>query len=133
MKMNGMKMSYYWVVNFIFDFFTYSLTIVWFCLFGYYVMSLKTFTQTSIGLQIVTFVGWGLAQISMSYFLYPFMHKAYSASLVGYIIALWCTVIAVTLNISMFEFPKQMSTSLNVIPFFSFSRIYYRIAQRWAN
>jgi len=27
MKMNGMKMIYYWIVNIIFDFFTYSLTI----------------------------------------------------------------------------------------------------------
>lgn len=133
MKMNGMKMVYYWMVNFVFDFFTYALTIVWFWIFGFFVMQLKTFTLTSFGLQVVTFIGWGLAQIAMSFILYPFVHKAYTASLIGYIIALWWTVIAVTLNISMFEFPKVMSKELNIIPYFAFSRIYYRIARGCAN
>jgi len=55
-----------------------------------------------MGLQILVFAGWGLAQISMSFLLYPFIRKAYTASLVGYILALWWTVIAVTLNLSLF-------------------------------
>jgi len=58
--------------------------------------------MTSMGLQILVFAGWGLAQISMSFLLYPFIRKAYTASLVGYILALWWTVIAVTLNLSLF-------------------------------
>jgi len=65
-------------------------------------MQLKSFTHTSPLLQILVFIGWGFANISMSFLLYPFINKAYTASLLGYIIALWFTIISVTLNLSMF-------------------------------
>ena len=102
MKMNGMKIIYYWVVNFIFDIIIYVLTIFLFFMFGYYVMQLKSFTHTSAALQILVFIGWGIAQIIMAFLFYPFIHRAYTASLVGYIISLWFTIISVTLNISLF-------------------------------
>ena len=133
MKMNGMKTLYYWIVNFIFDCMSYAITIVIFVLFGYFIMKLKSFVDTSFALQLLMFVGWGFAQISMAFALYPFLRKAYTASLLGYIIALWFTVIAVTVNVSLFVYPKVMSKGLNLIPYFSFSRIYYRLARGCAN
>lgn len=89
MKMNGMKMMYYWIVNIIFDFFSYAITIILFLLVGNFVMELKSFTTTSFGLQFLMFAGWGYAQIAMAFLLYPFIRKAYTASLIGYIFALW--------------------------------------------
>lgn len=96
-------------------------------------MQLKSFTHTSPGLQILVFIGWGLANISLSFVFYPFINKAYTASLVGYIVALWFTIISVTLNLSMFEFPKTMPSYLNIIPYFAFSRLYYHISRGCAN
>lgn len=47
MKMNGMSMTYYWLVNFIFDMFLSLLTNLIFFLFGYFILENTLFTKTS--------------------------------------------------------------------------------------
>lgn len=43
-------------------------------------------------------------------------------------ISLWLTVIALTLNNSLYDYPNEMPLSLSFIPTFAFCRLYYRIA-----
>ena len=45
MKMMGLKMSHYWLINFIFDYFLYLIMAFSFCLAGFFV-SVRLFTQT---------------------------------------------------------------------------------------
>jgi len=45
----------------------------------------------------------------------------------GYIISLWLSVIAITLNNSLYDYPNEMPISLSFIPTFAFCRLYYRI------
>jgi hypothetical protein len=47
MKINGMKMTYYWLSNFTFNFLLYSLTMTIFNIFGSVILGLSLFTQTN--------------------------------------------------------------------------------------
>jgi hypothetical protein len=47
MKINGMKMTYYWLSNFTFNFLLYSLTMIIFNIFGNLVLGLSLFTDTN--------------------------------------------------------------------------------------
>ena len=60
MKMNGMKIINYWIVNYFFFFSMYSITATTFMLFGYFVLKLSFFTETSGFLLLSVLIGWGL-------------------------------------------------------------------------
>ncbi len=61
MKINGMKMKNYWIVNFFFNLGFYSITILLFLFFGISVLKLKFFESTNLMLMFIIFFGWGLA------------------------------------------------------------------------
>lgn len=48
MKMNGMRMRIYWLVAYIFDFLLYLLMAIIFLLFGFFILDLSFFQETSI-------------------------------------------------------------------------------------
>jgi hypothetical protein len=52
MKINGMKMRYYWLSNFIFNICLYSITMFFFQSFGMFVMNLDLFAKTSTLLMV---------------------------------------------------------------------------------
>lgn len=60
MKMNGMRIINYWIVNYLFFFFMYFITATVFMLFGYFILGLSFFTETNFGLLFFTLFGWGL-------------------------------------------------------------------------
>jgi hypothetical protein len=47
MKINGMKMTYYWLSNFTFNFLLYSFTMIIFNIFGSLILGLSLFTDTN--------------------------------------------------------------------------------------
>ena len=53
MKMNGLRMRYYWGVNFLFDFLLYFVTAFIFLIFGGLIMKINFFTSTSLGLLVL--------------------------------------------------------------------------------
>jgi hypothetical protein len=55
MKINGMKMRFYWLSNFAFNFLLYSVTMIIFNLFGSICLGLSLFTQTNIFLLVIIF------------------------------------------------------------------------------
>lgn len=60
MKINGLKMSNYWKVNYIFNFALYLIVLTFFFIFGKYVSGLTIFTDTDPVILLLVFVGWGL-------------------------------------------------------------------------
>ena len=61
MKINGMRMSNYYIVNYLFNFTFYSMTAALFLLFGNRIFKISVFMETNMSLQIFIMIGWGLA------------------------------------------------------------------------
>jgi len=80
MKMNGMKMRYYWLVNFVFDFVIYTITFCVFFIYGGAILGLEVFFRTHALLQALIIVGWGYAQIAMAFLVSPFLSRSQSAT-----------------------------------------------------
>lgn len=80
MKINGMKMRYYWLSNFTFNFLLYSVTMLVFNLVGSIGLNLSLFTDTSPALLFIIFLGWGLCQVAMAFFFQAFLSNARSAT-----------------------------------------------------
>jgi len=50
----------------------------------------------------------------------------------GYLLSIWITLVAISLNITLFSFPNQMSLYLHLYPTFSFVRFFYITAYHCA-
>jgi len=79
MKMNGLKMKNYWIVNYLFSFGLYVTSTLIFIIFGKFILLTDFFTQTDIYVLIVTLFGWGFSQVSLSFFFQNFISKAKTA------------------------------------------------------
>jgi len=94
MKINGMKMSNYWMVSYFFNYLLYTVVIFVFMFWGRYVFRFNMFTNTNFLLLFIIFNGWGMAQISWAFFVSVFINKAQVASIAGYGIAVYFMAIA---------------------------------------
>ena len=79
MKMNGMKMINYWVINYLWSMMLYIISVMIFILFGKYILISDFFTDTNIWAILITFLGWGFSQISLSFFFQNFFKKSKTA------------------------------------------------------
>lgn len=93
MKTNGLSMVSYWTVTFLFNFILTAITFSIFYFFGTFVLKLSYFTETSSVLMIVVLLGWAIAQISMTNFVQVFINKAKSATIIGYFMAVFLTLV----------------------------------------
>ncbi len=133
MKINGMKMSNYWKINYLFNLAFYMMTALIFLFFGMGVFDLQVFTDTNFFVLLTTLFGWGLAQISMAFFISVFVSRSQTASIVGYTVAVWFTTIASVFNITIYSAPNEMDSFLYAIPTFTFSRLIYWISCKCGN
>lgn len=76
MKINGMKMTYYWLSLLVFDYGIYFCTFIMYFIFGAYIYSFGLFYQTSYLLQFIIYIGWGFCQIGLAFFLQAFLSNA---------------------------------------------------------
>ncbi len=127
MKINGLKMRFYWLANFIFNFVMYLVTMLIFNLVGGFALKLSLFTDTNIILLLLIYIGWGLCQVAMAFFFQAFLTNARSATIIGYIISLWTTLVAVSFNFTLFDFPKKFPLWLLGYPTFNICRIFYHL------
>jgi len=79
MKMNGLKMRNYWFINYIFNLGMYMISALIFVVFGKYILNVDFFTSTNSTILLLSFLGWGLSQVSLSFFFQNFMSKAKTA------------------------------------------------------
>lgn len=66
--MNGLKLKDYWTITVLFYLLITILTFSVFWVFGFFILQLKFFVDTSLLLMFLVLLGWGLAQIAMSIF-----------------------------------------------------------------
>lgn len=125
MKMNGMKISNYWVVGFCFNFVIYAITVIIFMVFGILVVNLQFFTQTSPALLVILLTGWGICQISLAFFIQVFISKARTATIWGYLLSIWTVLWGITLNIAVYPLPTEMPNYIVWYPHFAFTRSIY--------
>ena len=73
MKINGLNLANYWIVNLIFNYCYYFVTMVLFYGFGNYVFTMIVFRKTHPFIIWAILNGWGLAQISMAFLMSVFI------------------------------------------------------------
>merc|ERR1719329_1714010 len=100
MRINGLKMYNYWLVNFAFSFTQYMLVMTVFFLTGYYLSELTIFTDTDPIIILLVYVGWGLNQVTQAFFLSVFLNDSQTASMIGYMISIVGTIVGSTLNVT---------------------------------
>jgi len=122
MKINGLLLYNYWLVNFAFDFLYYMMITLVFYVFGAYFLKMNFFIATSKWLFLIIFVGWGLSQISLAFFLSVFLQKASTATIVGYGFSIYMMGLATLLNGIIYGTPLHMPWYHYSIPTFVFHR-----------
>ena len=76
MKMNGLKMKNYWITNYIWNLLLFIPSAAIFTALGYLLVQMPFFTQTSFALIFLIIFGWGVSQVSLSFFFQNFFSKA---------------------------------------------------------
>ena len=125
MKMNGMKISNYWLVYFTFNFGLCFITILVFFLLGAFVLRADFFLKPSPLLLILVPIGWSLSMIGMAAFFQTFLSKSRSANIIGYIVAIWTMMIGSTLSVGVYQVPSEFPGWLQALPPFAFNRLFY--------
>jgi len=125
MKMNGMRMRTYWLVNFGFDYLIYTLTVGVFMLFGYVVVALQFFTQTNPVIMWLLLLGWGISQIALAFFFQVFISKARTATVWGYLLSIFIVLWGITLSIAVYPIPERFPWYVLMYPHFAMARAIY--------
>ena len=123
MKMNGLNIKYYWINTFIFNFFISMITFSVFYFFGYYVVELSFFRETSVVLFWVMLMGWAIAQISLTTFVQIFINNAKSATIIGYLLSIFSTLVGEALSVTIHPYPMEMPLPLLMFPPFCLCRL----------
>ena len=79
MKMSGLKIANYWAANYVWCTCMYVVSTFIFNIFGKYILAVDFFTKTNPLILILTFLGWGLSQVSLSFFFQNFIAKSKTA------------------------------------------------------
>jgi len=93
MKMMGLSMTIYWVVNYIFFFMLYFILVLFLSVFGY-LMEFRVFTINDPGVYLLLFFFWGHTLIAMVIFMSSFFSHTKTATIVGYFFILVVTFFA---------------------------------------
>lgn len=128
MKINGLQMKNYWIVNSVFNFTTYLITSTSSFYFGKYVLGLIVFHETNMKFFCILIFGWGLNQVSLAFLFSVFFQSSQAASMVGYTYAIFSSVVTSTLLMTNSCFTKVgldlvLKPILHFYPTFPFNRV----------
>jgi hypothetical protein len=76
MKINGLQMRNYWIVNSLFNFTTYLITSTSTLCFGKYLLGLIVFLDTDSQFLAIVIFGWGLCQVSLAFLFSVFFESS---------------------------------------------------------
>jgi len=79
MKLCGMKMRIYWAICYIFDLLLYIATTLLFSI-AEVISGARFFKETGPGILVASYLLWGFAQISVSYFFASFIKRTRTAT-----------------------------------------------------
>ena len=97
MKMSGMKMSYYWAVNYCYNYALYLLVVTVFTAVALLV-EIRLWTQTSPTVLFVLLFLWGHALVSLAFLLSTFLSKHLTSNLAGYLIVVGGVLASLVFN-----------------------------------
>lgn len=123
--MNGMSMKNYWLVSFIFNLILSLLTNTIFYLFGFFLVKNSFFTETPFLIMFTVLFGWILAQIGMATLFQTVLSNSRSANIIGYLLSIWTSLIAASLNVGVYQYPTEIPYGLRMYAPFGFTRIFY--------
>lgn len=133
MKMNGLDSKHYWVNFFIVSFILSMVTSLNMYIFGTYIIDITFFTQTSGSLIWLVFVGWAIAQISMTSFVQIFINNSRTATIVGYLLSIFSTLLGEVISTLIYPLPMTFPFVLLLYPPFALCRIVYYIGWSCSN
>jgi hypothetical protein len=122
MKMNGLNIKYYWINFFIVSFIITIITSANMYLFAHY-FQIPFFTKTAPSVIWTMFIAWSIAQISMTTLFQIFINNSKLATIVGYILSIFSTIIGLTISTIVYPYPLKIPTYVLFYPPFSLSRI----------
>ena len=73
----------------------------------------------------IMFIGWAIAQIGMTNFVQIFISNAKSATIVGYVLSIFSTLLGETVAVAVYADPLKMPMWLLAYPPFALCRIIY--------
>jgi hypothetical protein len=74
---------------------------------------------------MVILIGWAIAQISMTNLVQIFISNGKSATIIGYILSIFSTLVGETISAVVYSDPMKMPLSLLIYPPFALCRIIY--------
>jgi hypothetical protein len=127
MKMNGLDPRHYWI-NFFFVSFSLSmLTSLNMYIFGTWIIEIPYFMNTSACLLWIIFIGWAIAQIAMTSLFQIFIDNSKTATIIGYILSIFSTLVGMVLSSVIFPYPMKFPTTLLMYPPFALSRAIFHL------
>lgn len=133
MKMNGLEMRSYWINYFIVSFTLSITTSTIMFVVGRYIIEIEFFVKTNAALMWTVFVGWAIAQVAMAALFQIFIDSSKTATIVGYILSIFSTLVGVTICTVIFPSPMTMPVGLVMYPPFSLSRIIFHLGMACAD
>jgi hypothetical protein len=125
MKMNGLDPKHYWVNFFIVSFILSMITSSIMYFVGAFLVDITFFKDTSFSVLWLTFVGWAIAQIALTSLVQIFINNSRTASIVGYLLSIFSTIIGEVLSTLIFPIPMTLPLPMLLYPPFALCRIVY--------
>eukprot|EP00742_Colponemidia_sp_Colp-10_P012044 GILJ01013471.1.p1 GENE.GILJ01013471.1~~GILJ01013471.1.p1 ORF type:complete len:1008 (+),score=146.02 GILJ01013471.1:44-3067(+) len=133
MKMNGLRMRFYWLVQTGFCLGLYMVALFIFLLFGGAIIALPFFTQTNFGILLLVTIGWGLSQVALAFFFSVFISKARTATVLGYLISIVGILVSVAVNTQVYPTPEYvLPTFFYIDPQMGLARAFYVLSSACA-
>jgi hypothetical protein len=127
MRMNGLEMRSYWGNFFLVSF---GMSMACSCIMfvaGRYAIEVTFFVHTSALLLWTVFVGWAVAQVAMAALFQVFINSAKTATIVGYVLSIFSTLVGVTICTVIFPAPMTLPLPFLLYPPFALSRIVFHL------
>jgi ABC-type multidrug transport system ATPase subunit len=101
MKMSGMQMKYYWVVNYCYNYAMYCVVVIAFSI-SCWSVQIRLWTQTSFFILFTLLFLWGHALVSLSFLLSTLLDRDLTSSLAGYVIVVAGVLASLVFNATVF-------------------------------
>jgi hypothetical protein len=134
MKINGMQMQFYWIVNYFCNFVYFTCSALIYYIFGRWIAGLTLFSETQPVILGLLFIGWGLCQISLAFTYSSFFEKQQSAQVVGYILSVVCACVftGISMTEGHLDTDRTMFWWLRLHPLPCYCRVLYKLTEQCA-
>ncbi len=126
-------MKYYWINFFFFNLAVSLLSCALLYAFGRYAFQIIFFTNTNWLVIWTLFLGWCIAQISLTSFIQIFINNSKAATIIGYLLSIFSTIVGQTICTVIYPFPSELPFLLKLYPPIALSRGVYLIGNSCAN